>query len=166
MNPPTSLRMWLSILSLGLLVWFTGIHGVGAPANADSPENGVVRTPVKGSVAQVYKQLNSMLSESGMMVMGELNQRKMLSMTGMNVDSRSLFIGNPTIGKKLFSAEPGAGIVVPIRVNIYTNQEGQTIVGYTKPSSQLRSFHNDKVDQIARKLDETLRRMTQKLTQN
>jgi uncharacterized protein (DUF302 family) len=90
------------------------------------------------------------------MVMGELHQGKVLEMTGLKVKSESIFIGNPNVGKKLFEIEPGAGVVLPVRVNIYENAEGKTVVAYIPPSRNLAGFNNPMLDQAAAMLDENL----------
>ncbi len=112
-----------------------------------------VETVVKGSVDDAVAKLSKMVSNNGMMVMGELHQGKVLKMTGLKVQSETVFVGNPDIGKKLFSIDRSAGLVVPFRINIYQNESGQTVVAYIKPSKLLGEYHNDKIDMIAKMLD-------------
>jgi uncharacterized protein (DUF302 family) len=126
--------------------------GVSQAAAADT----VVRTVATGSVDQVLGGLKKMVADHGMMVMGELHQGKVLEMTGLKVKSESIFIGNPNVGKKLFEIEPGAGVVLPVRVNIYENAEGKTVVAYIPPSRNLAGFNNPMLDQAAAMLDENL----------
>ncbi|MGD9548366.1 MAG: DUF302 domain-containing protein [Candidatus Krumholzibacteriia bacterium] len=126
--------------------------GVGQAAAADA----VSRTVAKGSVDQVLGGLKKMVADHGMMVMGELHQGKVLEMTGLKVESESIFVGNPSLGKQLFEIEPGAGTVLPVRVNIYKNAEGKTVVAYIPPSRQLAGFDNPMLDKAAAMLDETL----------
>lgn len=128
--------------------------GVGRAAAADT----VVRTVAEGSVDQVLGGLNKMVADHGMMVMGELHQGKVLEMTGLKVESESIFVGNPSVGKKLFEIEPGAGTgtVLPVRVNIYRNAGGKTVVAYIPPSQQLAGFDSPMLDKAAAMLDETL----------
>lgn len=114
------------------------------------------QTVVKGSVDDVLKMITKMVADNGMMVMGEIHQGKILEMTGLKVKSESIFVGNPSLGKKLFSAEPGVGQVVPIRINIFENAEGQTVVSYITPSSLLAGFDNPELDKMAAMLDQKL----------
>jgi uncharacterized protein (DUF302 family) len=116
----------------------------------------VVRTEAQGSVEQVLDGLKKMVADNGMMVMGELHQGKVLEMTGLKVKSESIFVGNPNVGKKLFEIEPGAGVVLPVRVNIYENADGKTVVAYIPPSRQLAGFNNPMLDKAAAMLDEKL----------
>ena len=114
----------------------------------------------RGSVDQTVNALKKMVAGNGMMVMGEIHQGKVLAMTGLKVKSETIFVGNPNVGKKLFSQEPGAGLVVPIRINIYQDARGQTYVRYIPPSQQLNGFGNTKVTKIAKMLDGKLQNMT------
>jgi uncharacterized protein (DUF302 family) len=137
----------LSVLSLAVFAQTTrpsaGNHAAGPGV--------VVR--VSGSVEQTLDRLKKMVADNGMMVMGELHQGKVLAMTGLKVQSETIFVGNPTVGKQLFSEERGAGLVVPIRINIYTDARGQTFVRYIPPSEEFGAFANPKVNEIAKMLD-------------
>lgn len=84
-------------------------------------------------------------------------------MTGLSVKSETLFVGNPRVGKKLFSADPGAGIAVPIRINVYQDANGKTVVRYIPPSKQLAGFNNPKIKMVAKMLDKKLHKMTSML---
>ncbi len=129
---------------------------VGSAQAADSL---VSRTVVKGTVEQTLGELSKMVADNGMMVMGELHQGKVLAMTGLKTESESIFVGNPAMGKKLFELEPGAGVVVPVRVNIYRNADGRTVVAYIPPSRLLAGFGNPKLDMAAGMLDTKLAAM-------
>jgi len=80
-------------------------------------------------------------------------------MTGMDLKAISLFVGNPNVGKKLFTTDPGVGIVLPIRINVYEDH-GRTFVNYFKPSSQLASFDDPRLVEMGRRLDGKLAKMT------
>ena len=136
-----------------------GVLGFAGSALAAQPVGPGVQVVVAGSVDDAINQLRKMVADSGMMIMGELHQGKVLSMTGLKLQSETLFVGSPTIGKDLFSAQPGAGIVVPIRLNVYADAQGQTVVSYIPPSEQLSAFHDAKVDMIAKMLDESFQKM-------
>ncbi len=98
------------------------------------------------------KAIKKAVSGGGMMVLSELNQGKILSMTGLHVKAHSFFIGNPNVGKQAFSVDPSVGLVVPVRVNVY-EKDGKTYVNYFKPTDLFSGFQNEKVKMIAKKLD-------------
>jgi uncharacterized protein (DUF302 family) len=80
-------------------------------------------------------------------------------MTGLKVKSETIFVGNPTMGKQLFEIEPGAGIALPVRVNVFENAAGRTVVAYIPPAQQLAGFDNPMLDKAAGMLDAKLAAM-------
>jgi uncharacterized protein (DUF302 family) len=123
-------------------------------------DNGLVTVQSKMSYDQTVDQLKQGVAKNGMMVMSEINQGKMLAMTGIKLNAVSLFLGNPTVGNKLFTADRSVGFVVPIRVNVYDDADGNTHISYIKPSSQLSTLSNKQVDMIAKMLDQKLEMLT------
>ena len=123
-------------------------------------ENGIVTVQSKLSFDKTESQIRQLVAKNGMMVLSELNQGKILSMTGISLKAVSLFVGNPQVGKKLFTANPGVGLVVPVRVNIYEGKDGKTYVNYIKPSFDLSSFNNEDINKIAHMLDKKLSMLT------
>ena len=142
-----------------LAIIFAAVLGLTDVASAAQPTGPGVQIIAKGSVDETVSQLTKMVADGGMMVMGELHQGKVLAMTGLKVQSETLFVGSPTVGKKLFSVQPGAGLVVPVRINIYADAQGRTVVSYIPPSQQLSGFGDEAVDQIAKMLDGNLAKM-------
>jgi uncharacterized protein (DUF302 family) len=144
---------------LGALTVTTVAQDTGSGNRTRSTGPGVA-VKVRGTVDQTVAGLKKMVADNGMMVMGELHQGKVLEMTGLKVKSETLFVGNPNVGKQLFSQEPGAGLVLPIRINVYQDARGQTYVRYIPPSHELGGFGNPQVTQIAKMLDGKLQNMT------
>jgi len=139
------------MLSAGMLT------SLPAAAQADDL---TVQVKASGSVSDVIDKLKTMVHKNGMMVMGELHQGKVMSMVGLSIESESVFVGNATVGKKLFGANAGAGIAVPVRINVYKDANGSTIVAYVPPSRVLSVYHNPKINKVAGMLDGKLKKMT------
>lgn len=108
---------------------------------------------------ETVETIKKAVSGSGMMVLSEINHGKILSMTGLTVNSESLFIGNPNVGKDLFSDNPAVGLAVPIRLNVY-EQNGATYVNYFTPSGELSSFKGAKIKMIGQELDKKMKMLT------
>ncbi|MDE3173816.1 MAG: DUF302 domain-containing protein [Gemmatimonadota bacterium] len=155
-------RIAVRPMSFGAVALAAALLVAAAPASAaaQAGEPTVVQVKAKGSVPQVLDQLKKMIASNGMMVMGELHQGKVIAMTGLKVESETIFVGNPNVGKELFGADPGVGIAVPVRINVYQDTQGHTVVSYVPPSELLKSFHNAKVDQVAQMLDGKLHNLT------
>lgn len=131
-----STRLLGKTLVAGGLLGALALTAVAQNTRSSTPRGGStnrstelgVAVKTSGSVDQTLAGLKKMAADNGMMVMGEIHQGKVLAMTGLKVKSETIFVGNPNVGKQLFSQEPGVGLIVPIRINIYEDGRGQTYV--------------------------------------
>lgn len=105
---------------------------------------------------EVASAIKSLVAKNGMMVMAEVNQGKMLSMTGLDLKATLFVVGNPTVGKQLFEQDHGVGLYVPLRVFVYADASGKTFVSYDRPSTLLGQFQNSKIGMVAEMLDQKL----------
>src|SRR6516225_8284022 len=108
------------------------------------------------SFEDVTNALKGLVAKNGMMVMAEVDQGKMLSMTGLNLKATLYLVGNPTVGKQLFEQDHAVGLYVPLRVFVYSDASGKTSISYDKPSSLLSQFQNPQVKMVAEMLDQKL----------
>ena len=108
------------------------------------------------SFEQVTGAVKSLVAKNGMMVMAEVNQGKMLSMTGLSLKATLFVVGNPTVGKQLFEQDHSVGLYVPLRVFVYADASGKTFVSYDRPSALLGQFQNEKIGMVAQMLDQKL----------
>lgn len=125
----------------------------------------VVNVATHQSFNSTVANLKKAVSSNGMMVMGTINQGKMLSMTGIKLKSESLFVGSPMMAKKLFSSEPGAGVAVPVRVTIYVAGNGKTYASYTPPSELLEGTGNKMAVKMGKMLDQKIGMLVKELGQ-
>ena len=112
------------------------------------------------SVQQTLDNLRKLVAKNGMMVMGEVNQGKIMSMAGVNMKATSVFIGSPMVGKKIFGENIGATVAAPFRVTVFENRSGGTVISYYKPSELLSSFRGGQTAMIAADLDRKLDMLT------
>lgn len=126
-----------------------------APADGGSSADRISVTSDK-SFEQVANAVKSSVAKNGMMVMAEVDQGKMLSMTGLSLKAKLFLVGNPTVGKQLFEQNHAVGLYVPLRVFVYSDEQGKTHVAYDKPSSLLGQFQNEKIAMVSLMLDQKL----------
>lgn len=138
-----------------------GFMGFSKPMTAQSIEPVTVQSAKNfdGTVAALKKAV----SGGGMMVLSELDQGNILSMTGISIKVQTFFIGNPNIGKDAFSEDLSVGVAIPVRVNVYEDA-GKTYISYYKPSELLEFSTSKKVKMIGNKMDEKLHSMTSMLS--
>lgn len=154
-------RKFKSTAILFMAILLTGLTGFSGSLQAQNPQPVTVESSrdFEGTVDAIKKAV----SNGDMMVLSELNQGQILSMTGLQLNAHSFFIGNPSVGKKAFSSDPSVGLVIPVRVNVY-EQNGQTFVSYFKPSDLFSSYKSEQVKKIGNKMDGVLKMMMQKIS--
>lgn len=107
------------------------------PAFAGTGSAGFVTVQSDRGYAATVHSLQKAVKQNGLMVMGRVNQKGILAMTGLHVaGAESFLVGNPRVGKKLFSETSAAAAVVPARISVWA-ENGNVYVGYFKPSVQL-----------------------------
>lgn len=116
------------------------------------------------SYEQTVDKLKEAVGHGGMMVMAQVDQGHMLSMTGLSLKATLFLVGNPTVGKKLFDQNHGVGLYVPLRVFVYEDKDGKTFVSYDKPSSLLQQFNDKQIDMVAGMLDQKIQGLAQMAT--
>lgn len=129
------------------------LAGLALPAAA---QNARVAVASQKSFDQTVSQLKSSVGQGGMMIMATVDQGNMMSMTGLKLKANLFLVGNPTVGKKVFEQDHGAGLYLPLRVYVYEDKDGKTYVSYDKPSSLLAQFNNEEINKTAAMLDQKL----------
>lgn len=149
-------RSMLTQLLVGAVVTAVLVHpSLAAAAGNDAKGERVVVTSTK-SFEQTSDAVKSLVAKNGMMVMAEVDQGNMLSMTGLSLKAKLLLIGNPNVGKQLFEQNHAVGLYVPLRLFVYNDENGKTQISYDKPSALLAKFDNDRITMVAQMLDKKL----------
>ncbi|AOU97965.1 hypothetical protein BI364_08305 [Acidihalobacter yilgarnensis] len=108
--------------------------------------------------------LKRSVASNGLMVMGKINQKQILSMTGLQLKgAESFLVGNPSAGKKLFAMDPAVGAVIPARIYVWV-KGGTTYVGYFEPSQLMRSI-NPKLAMPGKMMDKKFAAIARNATQ-
>lgn len=140
------------LIGLALTLGFA-LAALAVPAAAQSAR---VTVPSQKNFEQTVSHLKSAVAQDGMMIMATVDQGNMLSMTGLKLKATLFLVGNPTVGKKVFEQNHGAGLYLPLRVYVYEDRDGKTYVSYDRPSSVLAQFDNQEINQTASMLDQKL----------
>jgi len=86
------------------------------PSFAAAAENSFTTDQVTVASNKSFEQasdaIKQLFAKNGMMVMAEVDQGKMLSMTGLSLKATLYLVGNPTVGKQLFEQNHAVGLYV------------------------------------------------------
>lgn len=150
-----NLSLFVAML-LGLL--FTGSFDPSTQLFAQT--KGIVTVQSKSPYNETVEKIKKLATENGMMVLGEIDHTKILNSFGLSINGISLFLGNPAIGRQLFTYDRSVGISVPFRLNIYEDTDGNAFVNYLKPSVALSFYKDDKIRKAGAMLDKKFELLT------
>ncbi len=149
------LSRFLASIALGLALV------TAAPAFAQGAD--FIKVESQHSFASTVHHLKEAVSANQMMVMGHVNQGKVLSMTGLHLaGAESFLVGSPHMGKMAFGMNPAAGAVLPARIYVWSDH-GKAYVGYFKPSSLMTQI-SPAFGKMAGMLDQKFAMITQGAT--
>jgi len=92
----------------------------------------------------------------GLMVFGVIDHGSLLSLAEKETEARQYVVGNPLIALQMTSHDIRAGLYAPLRVFIGEVGKSQSVIEYDLPSTLFGQFRNEKVNEVARQLDEKL----------
>jgi uncharacterized protein (DUF302 family) len=151
-----TIRAILATLTMATLLAASSPTRSAAEAAENAFQASRVTVESSKSFDEATKALKSLVAKNDMMVMADIDQGNMLSMTGFKLKAHLFLIGNPTVGKQLFEQSHGVGLYVPLRVFVYTDAGGKTYIAYDKPSALLSQFQNEKIGMVAQMLDQKI----------
>jgi uncharacterized protein (DUF302 family) len=90
------------------------------------------------------------------MLFGTMDHGALLAMAGKPVRAVQYVVGNPLFAVQMTRHNVAAGLYAPLRLFVYENGAGKTVLEYDKPSSLFGQFHNDRIDAVAAMLERKL----------
>lgn len=127
----TKINWTVRILVLSIMAFaLSAIPAFAQPAGGD-----FVTVKSAHGYSATLDALQHSIKNNGLMVMGKVNQKAILSITGLKLEGEESFlVGNPRVGKKLFSMNRAVAAVIPARISVWV-EHGRTYVGYFRPSA-------------------------------
>jgi uncharacterized protein (DUF302 family) len=95
-------------------------------------------------------------------IFGNRDHGALLAIAGLKRRAIQYDIGNPLTASLMTRHKVSAGLYAPIRVLLRESPEGDVAFEYDRPVSTFGQFGDDRVDIVARKLDENLQNVLQK----
>ncbi|MEU9599843.1 DUF302 domain-containing protein [Streptomyces sp. NPDC048109] len=114
---------------------------------ADAAQTAFTSYASEKSFDDTVSALKKAVADSGMMVLGDLNQAGALKSTGLNLKgAQSFFVGNPAKGKMFFQANPAIGAEIPLRMYVWADGDGKGRVGYFDPAAMFTAVDAELAD--------------------
>ena len=106
-----------------------------------------------GLVDQAQQALEA---EATLSIFGNRDHGALLAIAGLKRRAIQYDIGNPLTASLMTRHKVSAALYAPIRVLLRESPEGEVAFEYDRPVSTFGQFGDEKVDIVARKLDESL----------
>lgn len=107
---------------------------------------GASKQDIEDSVART-------VGPSGLLIFQVLEHGRLLSTLGLrSLNARLYVIGNPLLAAQMTKDCPAAGLYVPLRLFV-SEENGQTVATYDRPSASLSQFGNTRITEIGLMLD-------------
>ncbi len=122
------------------------------PAFADT-----IRTEAEGSVTEVMDRLESAVSDAGVTEFARVDHGAGAAGVGMELaDSQLLIFGNPMLGTPVMQEDITAGLVLPLKMLVYADANGQVWVAYREVEDVLGDFDVDEGLEVIGKIEGAL----------
>lgn len=93
------------------------------------------------SVQDTMDRLAAAVENAGARIAARVDHASAAKSVGIDLaPNQVLIFGNPRIGSPIFAENPAAGLDLPIRVVVFEDADGRTIVAYHDPAALAESF--------------------------
>lgn len=136
---------------------------VPATSFADESE-GLITKKSPHSVQETVKRLKSAIGDvKPVSIMAEVDHQKNAKKVGMELRPTYLVLfGNPKLGTQLFTSHQTAGIDLPMKALVWEDADGQVWISYNDPEWIAERHDIDDRDEVVKKMQGALDKLTDK----
>ena len=110
----------------------------------------------------IKKYIESLEGYEGLMIFGITNHGALFQLIGKQRNARQYLVGNPLFAFSMTQLDIRTALYAPLKVLVYGNDEGQTVVEYDRPSDQFGQFDQEEIKKVALGLDEKVSKLIAK----
>ncbi len=105
---------------------------------AFSGDNGIIRKEAAAGVTETMDQLVGTLEGAGLKVFARVDHGAGAQSIGADIGASQLLIfGNPKVGTPAIQDDPVSGLFLPLKVLVYEDSTGKTMIAYEEPAKML-----------------------------
>jgi len=113
---------------------------------------------------QVTQAAQALIGPSGFTIFGKIDEGVLLRLAGKFRQMCQYPIGNPLLAVQLFESRAEAALYAPLRLVVYEDDEGRTLVAYDRFTSQLAQYQSEEVTRVARLVEHRLEQLLAEVT--
>lgn len=124
----------------------------------------VLQSPL--SVGETVQKLTLTMKEKNLSIFSVINHDENALKAGTELKPTKLIIfGNPQVGSKLMAADRRVGVDLPMKLLIWEDQNGKTMVGYYPASYLITQYQLDDHLEMLGKIDQSVAGLIQEALQ-
>ena len=109
------------------------------------------------SVQETIDLLQAAIGDSGMLLLGHINGQANAAKIGETVPAvRILEIFRPELAVRVWRTHPPAGIEIPVRVYLYENAHGHSVVHYRSLYQTMLPYQDKELSDVGHEADQAL----------
>lgn len=114
------------------------VMGVVLAGTAVAGDSGIIRKEASGGVVETMDKLQATLEGAGLTIFARVDHGAGAQGVGEDIGASELLIfGNPKLGTQVMLDDRTAALFLPMKIAVYEDETGQTIVAYEDPASML-----------------------------
>ena len=117
-----------------------------------------------GHVEDARAELERIEAPTGLTILQTLDPGMALALRGQHRNAVQYGIGNVLTATEMTQYRLAAGLYAPIRVLVYEDEAGGTVIEYDRPGSTFGMFGDKQIDAVAARLDDQLQSLFQDVT--
>ncbi|MEP2890072.1 DUF302 domain-containing protein [Tateyamaria sp.] len=111
---------------------------LGGTAMAEDHSKDIVRKAAKAGVVETVDQLVATMEGAGLKIFARIDHGAGAQSIGEDVGASQLLIfGNPKVGTPAIKDDRISGLFLPLKVLVYEDAEGKTMIAYETPKANL-----------------------------
>jgi uncharacterized protein (DUF302 family) len=108
---------------------------LGAPVTSAADEDSLVTRPSPHDVPTTVQRLEAAVKSRGATVVAKIDHAATAQANGLSLRPTVLVVfGNPKLGTPLMQSQQTAGLDLPLRVLVWQDASGATLVSYVPPA--------------------------------
>jgi len=117
------------------------------------------------TVQETVESLQTAIGNSGMLLLCQINGQANAAKIGEIVHAvRILEVFRPELAVRVWRTHTPAGIEIPVRLYIYENPQGHTVVNYHSLSEAMAKYNIKELSDVGREADAVFARIMQDAT--
>lgn len=121
------------------------------------------RVPAQGSVEAVTNRLAAAVEGAGARVFARVDHAAGAAEAGMELRPAQLLVfGNPKLGTPAMQDDPRAGLMLPLRVLVYEDEDGQVWLTYEEVEEMFDDLDIDDDADYVERMEDALENLTDK----